>query len=378
MAQKFRFGFLYLDELHHVNHFIPVAVALSQQHHVEILTFPDDHLYLKKGLKGLGADKVLVKELRTHPFRALTDSLKNRNRPRQGFWMKWNRHYLMNNFDALVFTSFIHHKALKFRGENKWPKLLKLPHGIPGRGYVYHNDIKDFDLMLIPGQFYFDQLKNRDLLAKTTKVTGYFKKEAVANIEPQQLFQNSNPTVLYNPHFTKGLSSWYDFGREILDFFKKHQEFNLIFAPHINLFNRRGGLDKNEVLEDLASYEHILVDLGSDASVDMVYLNNADIYLGDVSSQSFEFMMKPRPCIFINSHNAAYEGNPNYRFWRAGDVIEDVSQLNAALNSANETFERKYKAIQKELDSENIYRESGTTASQRAVSQIETYLKGES
>ena len=37
-------------------------------------------------------------------------------------------------------------------------------------------------------------------------------------------------------------------------------------------------------------------DPGSPASTDMTYTRAADIYLGDVSSQVYEFIAEPRPC----------------------------------------------------------------------------------
>ena len=39
----------------------------------------------------------------------------------------------------------------------------------------------------------------------------------------------------------------------------------------------------------------------------MTYTKQADIYLGDVSSQVYEFMLKPRPCIFFNPENINYK-----------------------------------------------------------------------
>ena len=32
----------------------------------------------------------------------------------------------------------------------------------------------------------------------------------------------------------------------------------------------------------------------------MAYTQRADIYLGDVSSQVYEFLLNPRPCVFLN------------------------------------------------------------------------------
>ena len=44
--------------------------------------------------------------------------------------------------------------------------------------------------------------------------------------------------------------------------------------------------------------DKIRVDLGSPASTDMRYTLPSDVYLGDASSQVYEFLIKPRHCIF--------------------------------------------------------------------------------
>jgi hypothetical protein len=66
----------------------------------------------------------------------------------------------------------------------------------------------------------------------------------------------------------------------------------------------------------------------------MTYTQGADVYLGDVSSQIAEFMVRPRPCLFINSHGAKWQGNPDYLFWELGPVIDSVDGLGHALRDA--------------------------------------------
>lgn len=57
----------------------------------------------------------------------------------------------------------------------------------------------------------------------------------------------------------------------------------------------------------------------------------ADLYLGDVSSQVAEFLIRPRPCIFLNAHHAAWQNNKDYRFWTLGQVIDNPADLKKAL-----------------------------------------------
>jgi len=69
----------------------------------------------------------------------------------------------------------------------------------------------------------------------------------------------------------------------------------------------------------------------------MDYTLNADIYLGDVSSQIYEFLIKPRLCVFLNSHHALWREDPNYQHWRCGPVLDKVSDLSSILENIEDT-----------------------------------------
>jgi CDP-glycerol glycerophosphotransferase (TagB/SpsB family) len=106
----------------------------------------------------------------------------------------------------------------------------------------------------------------------------------------------------------------------------------------------------------------------------MTYLNSADIYLGDVSSQSFEFIINPRPCIFLNPEKVKHKKDNSYRFWKSGKVIDCSEKLSHALKKASKNFQKKYKTKQGKLTAKNFYSEEGSTASQRAAKAITEYL----
>jgi len=372
MKKKYAIAFIFIEEIHHLYHFITIAIELSKKQEVHVLTFSGQHEILENTLERLGGNKVKVERRPTKLFRAITDKLKKRKFPRAGFWMKKNQHYILNNFDAVVFSDYNYHKLLKARGNKKLPKFIKLPHGIAGREYVYKKDLLDFDLHLIFGQFYADELQNRNLL-KNHAIIGYPKLEAVKGIPLKKIFSNHKKTVVYNPHFSASFSSWYPLGIEILEYFYHQEEFNLIFAPHINLFNKRGGDDVSKIPEKYYTSHKIHIDLGSIDSVNMTYVRNADVYLGEVSSQVYEFILEPKPTIFINIHKANYKNNTAYRFWETGQVIETINELDTALKNAFSTFSN-YKNIQNEINRGNIYKEEGSTASQRATKAIISYL----
>ncbi|WP_114491924.1 CDP-glycerol glycerophosphotransferase family protein [Candidatus Ulvibacter alkanivorans] len=373
MTRKYNIAILFIDEIHHINHFITVAIELAKAHNVTIITYPGPHEYLYGKLKEHNNTAVKVEERQTQAFRAFTDWLKNRDLPRKGFWMSKNHRYILANFDAIIFTDYTHQKLLKYRKQKANPKFIKFPHGVAGRGYVYKKDLLDFDLHVVFGEFYYEQLKQKKLLSPTTKIAGYPKLDAVAVQPPKQFFDNSKPTVLYNPHFSPPFSSWHDHGLAILEHFYNQNHYNLIFAPHINLFTDKGGEDPAIIPSKYRKATHMFIDLGSDASVEMVYTRAADIYLGDVSSQVYEFIIRPRPVLFFNSEKINFKNDVNYRFWKCGEVIESVAALPAALKQAQKKFE-DYKPIQQEINEGNYYTEEGSTASQRAANIVIDYL----
>ena len=98
-------------------------------------------------------------------------------------------------------------------------------------------------------------------------------------------------------------------------------------------------------LEALAIDGRILVDLGSRRSVDMTYTLAADLYVGDVSSQVYEFLVRPRPCLFVNAHDAAWEGSEDYAMWRFGPVVTPDCDIPEALALAFATHDR-FRAVQ--------------------------------
>ncbi|SDB20522.1 CDP-Glycerol:Poly(glycerophosphate) glycerophosphotransferase [Flavobacteriaceae bacterium MAR_2010_188] len=369
---RYKIAFLHLDEIHHINHFISVAIELSKEHDVEILTFPGKHDYLLSTLKNLNGKAVKVEQLPTMGFRALTDRLKGRELPRKGFWLKKNKNYILDTFDAVVFTDYFHHELFKSRKDAKKPKFLKFAHGAPGRSYSFRKDQADFDFQLLYSDFQFQELKKRGLLGEHPVVVGYPKVDSIVKTKIS-FFKNDNPVVVYNPHFSQPLSSWHYWGQEILNFFLENKDFNLIFAPHINLFKHKGGLKPDLIDQKFYKPENIYIDLGSEKSVNMTYVNAADIYLGDVSSQVYEFIIKPRPCVFLNPTAADYKESIEFRFWKCGKVVSDLSNLSDALNKSQKDF-NEFKTIQQKITDENFYTEENTTASERAALAIVEYL----
>ena len=373
MNNKNKIGFLFLDEIHHLYHFISVAIELAKRNEVSILTYPAQHEFLFNSLHRLGGSHVKVEQLPTLGFRSFTDKIKKRKLPRKLFWLQKNKTHLLNNFDALIFTDYYHQYLLKERKNKAFPKFIKSPHGVAGRAYSFRKDLLDFDMNLLFGKFYHQQLKVENLLTEHFAIVGYPKLDAVNPKQGFPKFNNARLTVVYNPHFSPPHSSWHQSGIEILEFFYSQNEYNLIFAPHVNLFQTKGGQKAASIPERYFNAENIFIDLGSVESVNMTYLNAADIYLGDVSSQVYEFLLRPRPCIFFNNEKIDRSGDIHFRFWNCGKVIEDMKQLVPALENAFRDFKEK-EQVQIAITSANFYSDDNSTPSERAAAAIEKFL----
>jgi hypothetical protein len=204
-------------------------------------------------------------------------------------------------------------------------RLIHLKHGAGDREGGYNPKHADYDLTLVNGPKDKERLIARGLgTDENIKVVGYGKFELIrANAEP--LFANDQPVALYNPHFDEQVGTWLRHGRAIVAAFAAIPDWNFVVAPHVKL---RGGPEVR------SSADNIIVDRGSVRSIDMTYTQTADVYIGDVSSQVYEFIRTPRPCIFLNLDKHDWRDDPAYSHWHFGQVIESLDALPEALARA--------------------------------------------
>ena len=222
---------------------------------------------------------------------------------------------LLASYDALIAPekNYIILKALpSFRDT----RFIGLRHGAGDRPTSFNKGRLKFDYLLVPGQSYYERFKD-ELPEGCCEIVGYPKFEVLQKLKPEvpPLFDNDRRVVLYTPHFHRRQSSWISMGRKILAFFKDSHDYNLIFAPHARLFKHRRYHD-NINLDDFKNTPNILIDTGSERSYDMSYTRAADIYLGDVSSQVYEFIYyRRRPCVFLNPNRL---DQSQMNFWKPG------------------------------------------------------------
>ena len=213
--------------------------------------------------------------------------------------------------------------------------LIYSPHGFGDRAAGFAKLAAVFDYLLLPGSKTAARMLREKLARPGAYATiGPVKLETSDKLRRQEaaLFARRRPVVLYNPHKAPGLTSWRRFIEPMLAAFGRQEAFNLVVAPHVKMFRRRP--PRVRAQWDARSTPGILIDTGSDRLLDMTYTAAADIYVGDVSSQVYEFLAVPRPCVFLNPHRRRWRDDPNFAHWHLGDVVEHPDQLMDAIRAA--------------------------------------------
>jgi hypothetical protein len=242
--------------------------------------------------------------------------------------------------------------------------LIRIRHGVGDTATrVDDTRLDQFDLSLVGG----DKDKRRLIAAGLATeehciVTGYAKFELVK--PPPRLFDNDKPIALYNPHSRPDLSSWFKDGEALVWQMEQIPDWNFVVAPHVKL---EGGPAVS------SAAQNILIDHGSIRSIDMSYTQAASIYIGDASSQVYEFLLRPRPCIFVNSHGIDWRGKEEYAHFALGQVIERPEDLGPALARAN-SLQPQFEPLQRAAMEDSID-DSPVPASKRQADAILNFVR---
>ena len=380
-------GFLFNhDQIHQIAHSLPVAIALatvSPGLHISLATTnPLVEAEVGRLLGVIVHTNLKRVSLRIGSFWSrVMKKMVGKLLPAGKLLIYRDNLDYFRSLDALVVTERTS-LVLKNRYGLKKLKMILIDHGAGDRAIGFSASTAAFDYILAAGAKIKDRLiAEAGVDSNKIRITGYPKFDAIGPARARLPFQsNGKPTILYNPHLSPHLSSWFKHGRDVLDWFFAHPEYNLMFVPHIMLFQRPAvfTIDKLRMAlpgslgKKYFDAPNIHIDLGSAASADMTYTNAAEIYLGDVSSQIYEFLRFPRPAIFINSHNFNYKDDPSYAHWQAGDVIQSADELGAALSCAVDRHKATYKAAQTALFDYtfNLTDEPSSRRAARAIDEI--------
>lgn len=230
------------------------------------------------------------------------------------------------------------------------PTLLPLPtrfvktsHGVGSMSARDDRRRRSPHLTLVPSERERQTYLDRGFEPEQIVATGYVKASFRQRTYQQPPFREERPIVLFAPHWQQHRSSWPQWGQQIIEQLAEQSEYNVIIAPHQRLVERAPELQK--IMANVAGLSHVHCDLDSFATVDGSYTAAADIYLGDTSSQVLEFLMQPRPCVFLNAHNIQWRDDPSYAQWHCGEVVDRLEEVLPTLARA-QSKHSKYKPDQ--------------------------------
>lgn len=264
------------------------------------------------------------------------------------------------------------------------PRFAYVPHGSGDRNVAYHPDLARFDLLLLSGQKLVNEMVRHGITqAAKCRIIGYPKFDTIDPSVRKRFFDNDRPVFLYNPHFDPHLSSWYGMGNQVLDYFHRNADrYNLIFAPHVMLFRKtlHYSLEYNvlkrrpDIDPKYRDAPNILVDLSGPNLFDMSYTMAADAYIGDVSSQVYEFLLHRGACYFLDPLGAPADGPAQrYEFWHNGEVLHDPAELAARIPQWRDNAV-SHLAQQDRLFAQTMDYQPGKTAKQRGAQALIDYL----
>ena len=324
--------------MHQALHLAPVAATLhaSGTARVEAFALYDEAVAaLGEMFDGLGAPGITIREMTLPPAIAALAGLSGRfeamKLPKLLFWQR-----TLRRFDAIV-TAERTTTVLK-RLPGRRPLLIHIPHGAGDRAKGFERRLKLFDEVITAGEKDRRRMISEGVARpEHCHSSGYIKLAGVERLSPEpdvEPLDAGRPTVLYNPHFDPGLSSWGRFGEALVGRIVADGRYNLIVAPHVRLQESLSPA-MVEAWQRKAIPGRVSIDFGSWRSLDMSYTRAADIYIGDVSSQVYEFLVSPRPCLFLDAHQHPWRDNPDYAMWAFGAVCGSVDEAMAELDRAS-------------------------------------------
>ena len=369
-----RICFLFNAQRHQLLHGISTAVELARRPGVEVHVWSpsEGHVaYAQEAAERLGGAPIVYSVVSPALLRAVCQATGAAVPPKVlSLGLLAQR---LNAFDAIALperTSIL----LKRLGATA-PAYIHLDHGAGDRAAGFDPRIRAFDLVLMAGEKHRERMAREGLIHPGRHaVVGYPKFEAADAIRDPawRPFANRRPTALYNPHFSD-LGSWEAFGEPMLRAFAAQDRYNLIVAPHVRMLDGKARRARWQGLIDTyAAYENIRIDTGSDRCIDMTYTSLADVYVGDVSSQVYEFLRTPRPCVFLDAHGVDWARDENYAHWRFGPVVRSPGLLLEAIDHAVAAHWRFLDTQIQGFD--ETFATSATPASARAADAITTFL----
>ncbi len=323
---------------HQLPHFLPVAFELDRRKEVKVRFFTLDQKgadAVNRLASRLGYPRPSTSILKLPaPIQWLIERTPLRKAEKVLRLVYWSQK--LRNADALL--SAERTSTILKRLPGRCPFFMHIPHGAGDRAIGFERRIKLFDEVLTLGRKDRQRMIDEGLVAQEhCHVVGPLKLASFTSAQKKtSLFGNGRPIILYNPHFHPVLGTFEDMAERFLQWATSQNDYNLVIAPHVRLA-------ENWSSEKVANWtkrsisDKVIVDMGSSRSSDMTYTNASSIYCGDVSSQIYEFIARPRPCFFVDSNSIDWQSDPNFAMWHFGPTFDVDADIGAAIAEAVST-----------------------------------------
>jgi hypothetical protein len=188
---------------------------------------------------------------------------------------------------------------------------------------VFEPRLRKFNLVMAAGPKQRDRMVGRRL-GQARELRHGRLSQVRHHRRPAQLADagvpDDKPIVLYNPHFHPTLGSWPRWGVKVLEQFAADDRFNLIFAPHIKLFDGAGPA-MLEALAPFRDHPRIHIDLGGPAAIDMTYTRAPTSIWATSAARSTSSCARPsRACSSIPPTSPG-DGDESFHHWLYGPVL---------------------------------------------------------
>lgn len=368
-------AFLFIAEPYQCYHGVAVAYELRRVSGVRVAIYyndPESIHHLERIRQAYGEQPFTYIRMKRNAFARAVERIKVFGFAK-GSVYRSNEADLLR-YDAIFTVEDTAFRLFEGRPDAARPRKIYMPHGAGDGTVGFSPRLRRFDLVLLAGPKSAQRMLELEHISPDNhREVGLVKLETAGRLSQASgpLFEIQRSTVLYNSHKTRGLESWSTFIEPMLSDFAASEDYNLIVAPHVKLFRRRSAAMK--AYWRARSTRNVLIDLGSDRSVDMSYTRAADIYVGDISSQVYEFLAQPRPCVFLNPHNVDWEDDPDFAHWHLGDVITHPQDLMSAIIAAPRRH-HLYRDLQEARAAASLGDRSAGAA-KRAADAVITFLR---
>jgi hypothetical protein len=366
-VSRVRVAVLFIGGMHQALHIAPVAAALAERAGIDVSAYvanAEDAVALTNLMERLSAPPLNIIVMTLPVWLMKLPGFKRAAKIMRLLF--WNSK--LRGHDAILTAE--RSSTLLKRLPGRTPPMIHIPHGAGDRAKGFEPRLALLDHIIVAGPKDRRRMIAQGLVApERCTVSGAIKVAACRRMQRDSapLFENDRPVILYNPHFDHRLGSWQRFATPLIDAVIADGRYNLIIAPHIRMFEMTSEAERSAWRRRSVA-GRVIVDLGSERLNDMSYTSVADIYVGDVSSQVYEFLTVAKPCIFIDAHSATWANNPDYAMWQFGPVCSDMAQIMDALDHAKERH-GAYIEVQRRMVADALG-DSGDRAAEVAAQQL--------